>query len=88
MYLFVSDTNPHDELEALRRAVAENVRIALHRKRISQAKAAAAVGISQSSMSRRIVGDLDFSISELYAVARLLEMPVPALLPRPVAPVA
>ncbi len=66
---------------ALRRAVGENVRIALHSKRVSQAKVGAALGHSQAWVSGRITGKTDFLLSELYAVANLLGIRIDALLP-------
>ena len=52
-------------------AVAEEVRAHMARKRISQKIAARALGISQSSMSRRLIGASPFTVDDLYVLARL-----------------
>ena len=55
-------------------AVAEEVRAHLARKRISQAAAAKALGISQSSLSRRLVGASSFTVDEIYRLAALFDI--------------
>jgi transcriptional regulator with XRE-family HTH domain len=52
-------------------AVAEEVRAHMARKRISQTAAARALGISQSSMSRRLIGASPFTVDDLYVLAGL-----------------
>lgn len=52
-------------------AVAAEVRAHLARNRISQTTAAKAIGIAQSSMSRRLVGAQPFTVDELYGLADL-----------------
>jgi hypothetical protein len=42
---------------------------------------AAKIGMSQSSMSERLTGAVDFRIGELEAIAFQLEVPVTKLLP-------
>ena len=51
--------------------VAEEVRAHMGRRRISQAALAEKLQISTSSMSRRLQGDSEFTVSELYAMARI-----------------
>lgn len=62
-------------------AVAEEVRVQLVRKRISQNAAADHLGISKSSMSRRLNGEYDFTVGELYRLADLFGIDPAALLP-------
>jgi hypothetical protein len=59
-----------------RQSVAGEVRAVMARKRISVSKAARALGVGQSWLHRRVVGDIPFDVGELYAVADLLETPV------------
>lgn len=49
-------------------------------KRITQEKVAAALGISQESVSRRVRGVQEWRISELHTVAGLLDASVVDLL--------
>lgn len=55
-------------------AVAAEVRAFMARKRISQTTAAAALGIGQSSMSRRLNGTAPFTVDELYRLADLFQI--------------
>jgi transcriptional regulator with XRE-family HTH domain len=52
------------------------------RKRISQTAAARALGISQSSMSRRLVGLSPFTVDDLYVLARLFGIDAAELIPQ------
>jgi transcriptional regulator with XRE-family HTH domain len=60
----VSATTPSE-------AVAEEVRALMARHRISQATVADHLGISQSSMSRRLIGSHPFTVEEIYLLAGL-----------------
>lgn len=61
--------------------VAEEVRAAVARKRTTQGELAAALGLSQAAVSRRLVGMVPFSVSEIYVVAEVLGVAVSTLLP-------
>ncbi|AUS33872.1 XRE family transcriptional regulator [Rhodococcus qingshengii] len=50
------------------------------RRRVSQAALAIHLGISQSSVSRRLQGDQPFDVTELTRAAELFEVPVQNLL--------
>lgn len=60
--------------------VAEEVRVAMTRRRISQARLASALGLSQAAVNRRLSGAVDFTISELRAVADALEVDITDLI--------
>jgi transcriptional regulator with XRE-family HTH domain len=66
--------------------VASEVRAAIARKRVKQNALAAALGLSQPAISRRLSGDIEFSITELTATAQLLNIPLGDLLPIPTSP--
>lgn len=61
--------------------VAEEVRAAVARKRTTQGELAAALGLSQAAVSRRLVGLVPFDVSEIYVVAGVLGVPVSSLMP-------
>lgn len=61
---------------APREVVAAEVRSATARRRISQAKIAAHLGMSPTALSRRFCADLPFDIDELAAVAAFLDVPI------------
>lgn len=65
--------------------IADNVRAELARARRSQTQAAAAIGLSQPSMSRRLMGEVDFTVPELMSLAAWLEVELARLLPPDVA---
>jgi transcriptional regulator with XRE-family HTH domain len=62
-----------------------NVRAEMARRGVSQVKMAAALGLSQPSVSARLRGVTPFDVDELHAVADFLDVPVAALLPSEVA---
>ncbi|WP_010540412.1 helix-turn-helix domain-containing protein [Dietzia alimentaria] len=72
-YLTVSNTTPDQ-------AVAMNIRAELARTGISQTAAARALGLADSSLSRRMNGRHSFRVSELYALADLIGVPVHAFI--------
>ena len=61
--------------------VARNVRAELARRLLSQTVLADALGISQSAVSRRLLGTTSWTIAELATVARLLKVPMTVLVP-------
>jgi len=62
-------------------AIAREVRAELGRQQISTAALGRKLGRSQSYWSRRLNGTVNFNISELQAIAKLLGIPLSQLLP-------
>lgn len=60
--------------------VAGNVRAELARVRMSQAVAATYLGISQAAFSRRLLGTIDFNLTEISRLSELLDVPVGELI--------
>lgn len=60
--------------------IAANVRAEVARRQVRQHQLAAVTGLDQRAVSRRLLGRVEFTASELGAVARLLEVPVARLL--------
>lgn len=54
------------------RAVAEEVRLAMTRRRTSGTQLACMIGRSQSYMSKRLRGESSFSANDLEAICRVL----------------
>jgi transcriptional regulator with XRE-family HTH domain len=52
-------------------------------RRINQTDLGAALGISQSAFSRRLLGQIAFTIDELDKLAAVLDVPVATLLSAP-----
>jgi transcriptional regulator with XRE-family HTH domain len=67
-------------LQPLAKRLTANVRAELARRGISHRDAAQALGLTQSAASRRMRGDVEFSLSEVEQLAALLEIPVTELL--------
>lgn len=61
-------TSPHSQ------RVARNVRAEMARAGKNQQDVAAHLGISQQSVSRRMSGSTPFTIDELAAIARMLDV--------------
>lgn len=61
-------------------AAAANVRAEVARRNITQVQIAAALGLPQSGVSRRMKGTVPFSLDELSAMAALLDVPLSDLL--------
>jgi transcriptional regulator with XRE-family HTH domain len=61
----------------------EAVRTVMYAKRVSQRELGDALGKSQAYISRRLAGDVDFSVNDLTAVAAILDTPIVDLLPSP-----
>lgn len=59
--------------------VARTIRAELARRSLTQADLAAALGISQQGVSRRLAGHIAFDTDELSAAAELLGLPTEAL---------
>lgn len=62
-------------------AIGERVHAEMWRQRISQARLAELLGITQTAVSRKVRGDRPFFASELVIVAGALDVSVDALLP-------
>ena len=60
--------------------VTANVRAEMARRRLKQEDVAPLLGLTQSAMSRRLVGDVEFSVSELRKLADVLQVPASTLL--------
>jgi len=61
--------------------VGANVRAEAARRQINGSELARGVGLSQSAMSRRLVGSHPFTITELVLVADFLGLPIATFLP-------
>lgn len=60
--------------------VAANVRAEVARRRLRQLDIAEELGLDQRAVSRRLLGQVEFSASELQKMATLLEVSVSRLL--------
>jgi transcriptional regulator with XRE-family HTH domain len=60
--------------------VASNIRAEMARRKRTHAQLAAALGITRSSMHRRMTGELPLDVDELHKVAAFLGVPVATLL--------
>lgn len=69
-----------DRRQALREAVAEEVRALMARRRTSQMALAHALDMGQSSLSRRLNADHPFDLDELEVVAEYFDVPITDLL--------
>lgn len=56
--------------------VAAEVRAELGRQRKSGSELAAALGMAQSTVSRRLLGEVPFDVDELHRIADYLGVPV------------
>ena len=56
--------------------LAEEARAVLARRRVTQASAARAIGLSQPAISRRLSGTIPFSAAEIAALAEFVGVPV------------
>lgn len=61
--------------------VAEQIRATLGRRQLSRSWLAREVGMPVTTMNRRLRGDQAFTVDELTAVAKALEVPVTSLFP-------
>ena len=69
--------------QPLRQRVAEEVRVAFARKRVSVNAASKALGWSQPYLSRRVNGQIPFNVDDLEAIATWLGIPTSQLLGLP-----
>ena len=61
--------------------IGERVHILMRRDRISQEQLGQALGIAQASASKKLLGQRGWTVDELIAVARFLDVQVTDLLP-------
>lgn len=59
--------------------VAAEVRAVLARKQIRQRGLGEALGLNQPATSRRLSGSLEWTVTEIQAVAKFLDVPVASL---------
>lgn len=62
--------------------VVANVRAELERKQMSGAELGRQMGVSQAWVSRRMTGEVSFSLAELRKVADILKTPIDQILGR------
>jgi transcriptional regulator with XRE-family HTH domain len=62
-------------------AVAKNIRVEAARDDVSLTELAAAVGLGQPALSRRMNGTVAWTLSDLVAVARYFRVPLSTLAP-------
>lgn len=74
----IAKTAPGDDLAG---RVARAVRAEMFAQGVTQEAVAAAVGMSQPALSRRLVGAISFAVSEVEAVAAFLDVPIARLIP-------
>lgn len=67
--------------QRLRESVAEEIRVAMVRKRVRGATLAQQIGRSEAYLSRRLTGNTAFDLDDLQAISDALEMDVVDLLP-------
>lgn len=67
---------------SLREQAAEEIRVQLARKRISAAELARRTGMKQSTLARRMTGEIAFDLDDLELIANVLGVAVVDLLPR------
>lgn len=60
--------------------VIANIRAEMARQNKTQADLAELLGVTRQSVSRRMVGQVDFGISELTTIAEFLDVPIADLL--------
>lgn len=67
-------------------SVAANIRAEMARRRATQGALAAALGVTQQAVSRRLRGDVEFTVTELQIVAETLGVDPARLLTAPPSP--
>ena len=65
----------------IRTNVAERVRSALKTQGRSQLSLSLEIGIPNTTLGRKLAGHIDFTVSEVFAIARALSVPASDLLP-------
>lgn len=68
-------------METIDERLATEIRVALARQRLSQSDLARALGVSAPYVTRRMRGDLSWTVSELDRIAAWLGLSVADLLP-------
>jgi len=63
--------------------VGERVHVLMRRARIGQEQLGQVIGIAQASVSKKLLGQRSWTLDELIAVARFLEVEPADLLPGP-----
>lgn len=58
-----------------------NIRAEMARRGVTQSQLAADAGFSQPALSRRLTGEAEWSVAEIYQLADALQVPLSALLP-------
>jgi transcriptional regulator with XRE-family HTH domain len=76
---------PSDDVTKL---VADEVRALAARRRTTQVGLADVIGLSQAAVSRRLRGEIPFTVDELAKVATHFEVPLGSLLPEQPEPAA
>lgn len=71
--------------DSIAQRVAECVHLLMRRQHKTQADLGLRLGLSQAGVSRRLAGQVEFTVSELVTVARFLDVPLADLLPMAVA---
>lgn len=59
--------------------IPDRVRGALAVRRLTQEQAGAEIGLTQKALSRRLTGEVEFSVTELQKLAELTGVPVASL---------
>jgi transcriptional regulator with XRE-family HTH domain len=67
---------------SLREHVAEEVRVALARRRMSASRLAKELGVSQTYVWRRLSGETAFDLDDLEKIAKVLRVSIVDLLPK------
>lgn len=65
-------------------AINGEIRAWAARRKVSQAEIAQALGISQTAVSQRLLGSIDWRLNELLALAALFQITIGQLLETPV----
>lgn len=62
-------------------AIAEEVRARIGRLHLTQTYVAKRTGMTTSTLSRRLTGESEFTVTELYRLAEVFGIPVSKLMP-------
>ncbi len=68
------------QISTPRETIAGNARAEIARRRVRQSDLVDVLGVSQPALSRRLNGEVDFTIGELQALAAYLEISLEQLL--------
>ena len=75
------DNAATDTMRTLSDQVAEEIRVILTRRRMSQRQLAQALGVSPAWLNYRLTGVQAIDLNDLQRIANVLQVPVTALLP-------